>query len=161
MEPRKAAILKALDAFVMQRSGLDWRNYGDGPGYNADRRRMTQQLRDFRALARAVQWRDSLTADDLIAAARHAYSGRLSIAELPGGKIAINYCTGQYFPTEYRAAACAVLASALWEWQRECTIVRGAIAYYPHAGNAQSAGDWLRAKFRAEFGRGIQQRWFN
>lgn len=30
----------------------------------------------------------------------------------------LDYCTGQYWPTEYRAAACAVLASVLWGWFR-------------------------------------------
>lgn len=31
----------------------------------------------------------------------------------------IEYCTGQYFPTEYRPAACRVLVSLIWDDLRE------------------------------------------
>lgn len=33
-------------------------------------------------------------------------------------KIKIDYCTGQYWPTEYRRAVCSVAASTLWDWVR-------------------------------------------
>lgn len=39
MEPRKQAILDALDAFVRQRSGMDFRNYGDVTSYLQTRAR--------------------------------------------------------------------------------------------------------------------------
>jgi hypothetical protein len=32
----------------------------------------------------------------------------------------LDYTTGQYWPTEYRRAAAAVLASALWSYWRDC-----------------------------------------
>jgi hypothetical protein len=87
----------------------------------------------------------------------------------------IDYCTGQYFVTEYRRAACAVLASALWEYTRErCMpsgpnrekLSSGDVTYWLDSaragkGDFVAAGDWLRAHFAREFGRGIASRWFN
>jgi hypothetical protein len=139
METRKEMILTALDAFVRQRSGMDPTNYSDGPMYRAEQRSITRDLHDYRQLSRAVELRDSITADDLIVASRNAFSGRLSIKELspiivgPGAYdeamrrarkgnpqgFELDYCTGQYFPTEYRKAACAVMASALWASKRD------------------------------------------
>lgn len=155
-------ILSALSAFVRQRSGMDWRNYGDATSYRAEQRAITQDLHDFRALLAAISWRESIGADQLKEAFR-AYSGRLT---WDGEKL--SYCTGQYFPTEYRKAACAVLASALWTHTRDhcmpSAIVRDGSKTYPHAGgkaNGVSAGDWLRSYFRREFGRRIASRYFD
>lgn len=90
-------------------------------------------------------------------------------------EVRIGYCTGQYFPTEYRRAVCAVLASALWYFTREqCMpsgpnkerLSSGDTRYWldsarKGAGDFVSAGDWLRAHFRQQFGRGIASRWFS
>jgi hypothetical protein len=218
MEPRKQAILDALDAFTRQRAGLDYRNYCSGYGdvngrkaYFAEQRSITRDLHDYRALRKAVGYADSITADMLLDASRSAFSGRLVLNEslldtrpslTTVGTAAvlavkIEYCTGQYFPTEYRKAACAVLAAALWDWTRErcmpaptqwrveswarlgaererskpmqinaaCELLaqKGGQAY----GHVQdyiagkTPGDWLRAHFRQQFGRGIASRYFN
>jgi len=99
-------------------------------------------LKDGRDARKLLNWvRDSsVTAKQLIESFPRAFSGRL---ELKNGEL--NYCTGQYFPTEYRKAVCAVLAYALWNCYR----------------TEESTGDSLRATFRRIFGRGIQKRWFN
>jgi hypothetical protein len=65
----------------------------------------------------------------------------------------IDYCTGQYFPTEYRKAVCAVLASALW------TRHRGGMSNDTIDG--KTPGDRIRAQFREVFGRAIASRYFN
>ena len=128
MEDRKARLLLDLSNFVEARPGLDPRDYirdwSDKDGraaYFAEARAITKDLHHARALIFAVQWRDSLTADDIIEASKRAFSGRLTIEELPapGRVFSIGYCTGQYFPTEYRKAVCAVLSSALWAYWRE------------------------------------------
>ena len=75
-----------------------------------------------------------------------AFSGRLEITERSDGAIKIDYCTGQYFPTEYRKAACAVLAYSLWHYWRDC----GYDTY-----------EQIQKQARAELGRGIASRWFN
>ena len=107
----RAAILSALRAWIEQRPGLDPRNY-DYSGYRSDSRLITQQKADALELLLAVERRDSLDLETLRGAFR-AFSGRLT---WDGSKL--DYCTGQYWPTEYRAAACAVLRSALWDYWR-------------------------------------------
>ena len=179
MNTEKQAILDALNRFVNQRSGMDPRNYGDWKSYRQESRSVTKDLHNYRTLRGAVGWRDSITADDLKAAFR-AYSGRLTVKDISAkyddGSIywafSLDYCTGQYFPTEYRKAACAVLASALWDCKRKDMpepLTRegpdGSRTTYLFHGSSKSpdalsAGDWLRASFRREFGRGIASRWF-
>lgn len=126
MESRKQAILDALDVFARQRSGIEFCNYGDVRSFRAEQRSITRDLHDYRELRRSV-YAESLTADMLLEAARSAFSGRLEFRDISArhndGSVTeiwkAYYCTGQYFPTEYRKAACAVLASALWNWTRE------------------------------------------
>lgn len=171
----KEHIITALHAWIAQRPGLDYANYGEPKSYNAEVRSITKDLREARTLLRAVELRDSITADDLLQAFPRAYSGRLSISETTnkkGEKAArLDYCTGQYWPTEYRRAACAVLASVLWTHVREHCMPE---AEYEQHGTAEdhpmqtvalydglSAGDYIRRHFKREFGLGIQRRWFD
>lgn len=162
MEPRKQAIMDALDVFVRQRAGLEFCNYGDWKSYRAEQRSITRDLHHYRELARYVTWRESITADMLLEAARSAYSGRLTITEArdykPGEDFktglsfpvaAISYCTGQYFPTEYRRAACAVLASAIWAAMREDMPA-------PTEWRVQSWGAWNGARFDHETSKPLQ-----
>lgn len=107
----RAKILNALRVWINQRPGLDPRDY-DLAGYRSDSRRIAQQKADALELLRMVERRDSLDLETLRGAFR-AFSGRLT---WDGSKL--DYCTGQYWPTEYRAAACAVLRSALWDYWR-------------------------------------------
>lgn len=169
----KAEIIALLDAFMRQRSGMDCRNYGDVTAYRSEQRSITRDLHDARFMLRAVELRDSITADNLREAFR-AFSGRLMLTERKG-RPAIDYCTGLYFPTEYRKAVCAVLAKALWDYYRgqcmpapigklpanEYGSVYDAYARPGKPSETCSAGDWLRETARREFGRGIASRWFN
>jgi hypothetical protein len=143
-DPEKAAILSALTGFASQRPGLEYANYGDPVGYRAESRAITRDLHHVYTLLRRVQLAPSITSAHLKEAFR-AFSGRLS---WDGQRL--DYTTGQYWPTEYRRAVCAVLASALWAYWRD---------------NAPEGldrpGDYLRAKARREFGRTIAGRWFN
>lgn len=144
----KQQILEALQSWVAQRPGLDFGNYGDMASYRSELRSIAKDKHDAEKLLTAVALRDSITADDLKAAFR-AYSGRLSITE-ENDQVKLSYVTGQYWPTEYRKAACAVLASALWEHRRDSV-----------PSKVEKPGDWIRGSFRREFGRSIQQRWFD
>ena len=130
---RKQQLLETLDAFVHQRPGLDPRDYGDWRAYRRESAAITKDMHDYYAIRGNIVWRDSITADDIIKASEHAFSGRLTIEELPvqnagyyGVKATyfkLSYCAGQYMPTEYRKAACAVLASAWWDATRkDCPI---------------------------------------
>lgn len=128
----KDAILEALDRFIRQRPGVEAGNfvspYDRGEArlagiraYRAELRDIGRDLNHARTLLRRIELAPGITGNDLIHAAR-AYSGRLTIQpiETPDGyKVRLHYTTGQYFPTEYRRAVCAVASSALWDHVRE------------------------------------------
>lgn len=170
--PSKETILAALSAFARQRPGLDFSNYGDCKSYNAEMRSITKTLADFHILRRSVELSDGITAEMLMEASRRAFSGRLSFTVRDNGAVAVDYCAGQYWPTEYRNAACSVLASALWN-HRRASMPAPTYKQYGSAENLPmrteegygpkhiSAGEWIRRSFRREFGRGIASRWFN
>jgi hypothetical protein len=135
----RTEILEALARFVAQRSGIDGRNYGGSrEAFLGDYRRILRDGREARALLRVVELStclpDSILADVL-------KSGRLTW----DGK-RLDYCAGQYFPTEYRAAACRALASVLWN-------------YWGDGG--RYTADQIRAAAKSNLGRGITRRWFN
>ena len=162
---RKAAILETLARFIASRPGLEWANYGDSTSYRADQRAIARDRRHAETLMAYVGRRPSITADDLMRAARDAYSGRLTITESPEG-FRIDYCTGQYYPTEYRRATCAVLASAIWDNLR-ANMPEGIRFRNMETGeqytlhNGLRAGDYLRQAARHELGSPIASRFFN
>ena len=164
---KKQQIITALRAFVAQRSGMDWHNYGDVTSYRAEQRGIMRDGKEARELLRAVELRDSITADDIIKASKSAFSGRLSIVERDDGAVAVDYCAGQYFPTEYRKAVCAVCASVLWDYMRDHCMPAPELMHNSETGETlrrykgMRAGDYIRAQFRREYGRGIASRWFN
>lgn len=159
----KPAVIAALRAFIAQRSGLDWRDYaGDRASLMSDHRPILKHGRHARQLLRAVELTDTITAEDLIEASKRAFSGRLTLKVRDDGAVAVEYCTGQYFPTEYRNAACAVLASALWYyWRAHCMPAPKVDASGIDTYGGLSAGDWLRRYARREFGRSIAAAWFS
>ena len=147
METTKAKIIAALYKLAGSRPGLEYANYDDPVAYRSESRTITRDLHDARTLLRACEL-SSLGEDCLLAGFR-AYSGRLS-CKLQGGTVRLDYCTGQYYPTEYRRAVCAVAASALWDHYRD-DIPK----------DAERPGDLIRAKFARMFGGRIARRWFN
>lgn len=143
MENKKQMMVTALYKFISQRSGIEYANYGERDSFMGDYRPILKHGKHARQLLRFVERCDSITAEDL-QKATGAYSGRLQFVEKPEG-VSVDYTTGQYFPTEYRNAACAVLASAIWDYfAKDC-----------------KTGDDIRKAARREFGRAIQATWFN
>jgi hypothetical protein len=83
------------------------------------------------------------------------------------GKLKLDYCTGQYFPTEYRKAVAAVLAQALWDHKRDHCMPPeerqrkdSEGTRYLSNGKWLSAGEYIRTSFRKQFGRTIADRFF-
>ena len=158
----KQQIIDSLHTFVRQRPGLEYGNYGDPVAYRAEMRAITKDLHQARELLRYVELRDSITGADIIKASESAFSGRLTICD----DATIDYCTGQYFPTEYRKAVCAVLSSAIWAWKRDQCMPAPTLHHNSETGETVQrfkglrAGDYLRANLKREFGRGMS-RWFN
>lgn len=136
-------MLAALRKFINQRSGIEWGNYGGSrEAFMGDYRPMLKHGAQARKLLNEVERTAEISEKDLIDASR-AYSGRLQFTETPEG-VRVDYTTGQYFPTEYRNAACAVLSRALWDcWVKELA----------------SAVE-VQRRARRYFGRAIAKTWF-
>lgn len=102
-----------LIKFVNQRPGLDFANYGDSRAYNAESREITKDRNDFFEL---LAWAQSRIAD---------FDRKLTFnLENTGGRLLLKdgeivYHTGQYFPTEYRPAACRIVAQLIWNDLRD------------------------------------------
>lgn len=164
---KKQQIIGALYTFIGQRPGLEYGNYGEPVSYRAEVRAIGKDLTQARQLLRYVELRASITADDIIEASKRAYSGRLTIVERDDGAVAIDYCTGQYFPTEYRRAVCAVLSQAIWRWTSAHAMPAPTLHHNSETGETVRrfkglrVNDYLRASFKREFGRGMAARWFN
>jgi hypothetical protein len=126
--------IEQLDAFVASRPGFDPANYSDRASYAADRRVATQAAADYRLLRLYVA-----PTDEALASAAHG-------SRVTFGADGVEYCTGQYYPTEYRAAACRLLARAWWERT---------------AKQENRTAESLRAYARVLFGRAIARRWFS
>lgn len=149
----KALLCHALRKFINQRSGIEYGNYKKFPLQNGSDGERESFLRDYRpilkhgrharTLLRYVEL-SGITAEQLIEATS-AYAGRLQFIQRKAGDVGVDYTTGQYFPTEYRNAACAVLALAIWNY------------WMPD----YKTGDEIRKRARREFGRAIQATWFN
>ena len=138
----KSQLITLLANWIKQRPGLDFANYGDVKPYRAEMRNITKQRHDAETLLAAVAIDDAITADDILAAFPQAFSGRLSF---DAENQRLEYCAGQYLPTEYRAAAAAVLARVLWN----------------EASPRYETGDDMRKHFRQQFGASLARRWFN
>lgn len=146
MSGNKETLLKALDAFIKQRPGLEYGNYGSRESYFSEYRQILKDKHHAETLLRFVAMRDSITYEMLVDGF-HAFSGRLTWKEHPKrpGAMVLDYCAGQYFPTEYRKAVCAVLAQTIWDWLRPTC----------------KTGDDIRKAARRELGAAIANRWFN
>jgi hypothetical protein len=137
-KPAADDCLQLLAKFIRQRPGLEYANYGDVKAYRAELRSITadmhaaERLLNFAAIYSGVR---EYVARELQGSGRLQYDAK---------RRALDYCTGQYWPTEYRAAAARVLSNAIRAYWRDCG--------YDFNG--------IRKQARAEFGRGIASRFF-
>lgn len=106
--------IEKLTKFVNQRPGLDFANYGDVRAYRSEMAEITRDRSDyFELLSLAFSRIDDLN-EQLTKFLKNT-SGRLSLND----KDEIQYCTWQYFPTEYRPAANRVLRDLIWASYRD------------------------------------------
>lgn len=102
-------------------------------GEGEERTKYVPMRQEFPTLAAAREYAAGVAADRKAMVAPH-----------------FDYVTGQYWCTEYRAAAAAVLAYALWDaWRADLP------------DGLDAPGKVLREMARRRFGAGIQKRWFN
>lgn len=139
--------IELLVKFVNQRPGLDFCNYGDISAYRQESREITKDKHDFNELLTlALRRVDNLNAKlvDLLSNT----SGRLI---LKGDTL--EYCTGQYFPTEYRPAACRALRDLIWADYRDEKDSEGNPVY--------SDGHQIRKAINRNLSRRVAKNYFN
>jgi hypothetical protein len=105
---------KMLIDFVNQRPGFDLANYCSMNSYRQDYNETLKDKHSFFELLSLAESRIE-NFEELLYNELKNNSGRLSINE----NNQLTYCTGQYFPVEYRAAACRLLASIIWADYRD------------------------------------------
>lgn len=140
----------ALLQFINQRSGIDWRDYystwSDTDGrraFQSEYREILKEGRDARNLLHLA--RCTVSTEILTEKIERDQGSRLSYNH---EKQRFEYVTGQYFPTEYRAAACRLLASLL------------TTALTPDGDNWKEKRVKLLKRLKDLLGRGIVKRWF-
>jgi len=139
--------MQAVRSWISQKPGLEYGNYGCPKAYRAEYASIRRDMRTAEIMLSVVN--DYAFSLEDIQSAMGAYSSRLSLEMKDGRIIGFDYVTGQYWPTEYRKAACAVMASLLWNaWRNEYR-------------DEKSVGDAIRKQARAVFGRTIANNWFN
>lgn len=149
--------IELLNKFVNQRAGLCFANYGDRKAYQAESREITKDRNDYYELlglatSRYSEWVDGKQVSNLNQALIDYLSktgGRLT---LKGEKL--EYCTGQYFPTEYRPAACRVLVDLIWASYRDEVETNAPNPVYKD-------GNEIRKAIRRNLSRRVSYNYFN
>lgn len=106
----KTIMLDKLTDFVSQRPGLEFANYGNASAYRSELRKITRYYAPCLFLIAKAYQCELVSAEDIAETARRTFSGRLEWNE---ARQDWDYTTGQYWPTEYRAAAWALLSKLL------------------------------------------------
>lgn len=108
--------LRMLAAYAAKRPGLDFRDYCRGwndphgrAAYFSEARSITADFQRVRA-AMIAAYSSGVTDDDLIECSR----GERLTLERVGTALVLDYCVGQYWPTEYRAAVARLLNRAAY-----------------------------------------------
>lgn len=145
MDELKTTLITLLRKWVAQRSGIDtrdyvsdWRDTAGVAALRADQRSIAKDGADARALLSYIEGRDWITGEMLASNLRDGQ--RLSYNP---DRQRIEYVTGQYWPTEYRSAVCRCLTWVIWQACRQHGI------------------DDVRRYAKEQFGKGLQERWFN
>ena len=129
--PAPTGIISKLSSFVDQRPGFNLDNYFS-PYENSEQRKnglkcyrndYSEALKDKHSYYELLNLAYSLcpyihdcnNLENMIFNELKNNSGRLTLDEQNN----LQYCSGQYFPTEYRAAACRIIVSVLWDLVRK------------------------------------------
>lgn len=131
-----------LRQFVNQRPGLNYADYGDIKSYRAEVAEITRDRTDFYDLLSVAQM---CISDFDAKLTEYLLNSNDRLTMSADGKL--EYCTGQYFPTEFRPAANRVIKALLF---REFA-----------ARNNYTDGNQARAAIRKYFGRRINKLYFN
>ena len=141
--------IEKLTKFVNQRPGLDFCNYGDVSAYRSESAEITRDRTDyFELLSLAFSRINNL--NEVTESYLKNSSGRLTIND--NGNL--EYCTGQYFPTEYRPAANRMLANLIWASYRD-------EIEHNSPNNVYKDGNEIRKAIKRNVSRRVMKNYFN
>lgn len=139
-----------LTAFVNQRPGLDLADYGDSKSYNKESREITNDRNQYFELLAFAYGRVGMPElNDQLTEMLSNTGDRLAL----NSKGQIEYTEGQYFPTEYRPAACRALVSLIWRSFRDEKDEQGNDVYQD--------GNEIRKAISRNLSRGVIKNYFN
>jgi len=130
----KALILSTLMKFASQPPRLEVGNYvsynDNGRGWRAYKDERRDIMRDLKTVKMLFPLVAEIVTLETLKESFRAYSGRL---EWDGKRL--KYTAGQYFPTEYRKAVCAVFSMAIWYTWRDSGLspIETAKETFPHS----------------------------
>ena len=110
--------IEMLCKFVAQRPGLEFANYGSMKYYRQDYNEILKDRNSFYELLNLARSRYDGKLNEVLLNYLQQSNDRLTLIECKEG-YRLQYITGQYFPTEYRNAACRVLVSIIWNDYRD------------------------------------------
>ncbi len=143
----KKTTIDKLISFVNRRPGLDFCNYGDLSAYRSESRGITKDRQDFFELFALASRRCENLEKQLTDLLSNS-PGRLTMKDGD-----LEYCTGQYFPTEYRPAANNILKTLIWDSYRNEKNEKGEPVY--------KDGDQIRKAIRRNLSRRATNNYFN
>lgn len=145
--PAKVDFINLLCKFVNSRPCLDFNDYGDVKIYRAESREITKDRSDFYELLNLARWQvDNL--NEKIEQYLTISSDRLTFENNK-----LKYITGQYYPTEYRPAACRVIKSIIWREFMNAKTLDGA--------NKYETGHDIRKAIKKHLSRRVARNYFN
>lgn len=146
---QETTTIEKLVKFVNQRPGLDFCNYGDIKSYRSESREITRDKHDFQELISLAWSRLGSEFEAKLQVYLSKESGRLTINK--DGNL--EYCTGQYFPTEYRPAANRILSTLIWNDYRDEKDANGDPIY--------KSGHEIRKAISRRLSRRVNKNYFN
>jgi len=149
--------IEKLTKFVNQRPGLDFCNYGDVSAYRSESAEITRDRTDyFELLSLAFSRINNL--NEVAENYLKNSSGRLTLND----KGNLEYCTGQYFPTEYRPSVNRILANLIWASYRDETKYIADNDKIGYTGDhVYKDGNEMRKAIKRNVSRRIMKNYFN
>ena len=145
--PAQIDYISLLCKFVDSRPCLDFNNYGHVKIYRTESREITNDRKDFYELLNVARW-EVENLNDKIGQYLTSSSDRLTFENNK-----LQYITGQYYPTEYRPAACRVVKSILWREFMNAKTSEGA--------NKYETGHDIRKAIKKHLSRRVSRLYFN
>lgn len=151
--------VEKIEKFVNQRSGIVFRDYAENgrdiegiKAFNSDYRQIINDRQDFYSILNlAIRRLTETKLNEMLTEVLTTRDGRLTMNKETGK---LNYCEGQYFPTEYRKAAARIVANMVWASYRD-------EIEHNTPNNVYKDANQMRAAIKKHVSRRVMNNYFN